>query len=350
MIKMKKIFYAALITALCLISAMFAGCNSAPAEMDSGNGTATVSDESEYDDNDARKIELSGDSKDEFIAEYACYAEGEQVVLYFQNGVRVKGDMLEIAESVMADIAEVSGLSFDKNHEPAGGYTSFLSLYNMEQFDDVNADHKKINIYIVELGNAIQVTIDNSIIVESSDFYYEETSYQTLYHELAHVVHLRNGVSVGSTLAEGYAECIAYEAMKKNKIATWNMIQYFGENNLFDESIIYNGESAFEHIFEISDYNYQYGVRFMTFLFEKYGDRIFIEILNDATSRGYDDSYLVGDSDDRNADCEMLKEIIKANTSEDVFERFADWYTENWQLHKNKYNEYMNAIGMDMPF
>ncbi len=359
---MRKLFNSALAAALCLVFAALAGCASVPAETPAASdtepsGVVSSADEGTEAENepesepvveiaDERLIELSGDPADEFIAERNCYAEGEQVILYFQEGVRVKGDMIDIAEKAMADITEISGLSFEKNHEPYGGYALFLQSYGMEEFIDINENHEKINIYVLDLGDYIQQTIDNSVIADSSDFYFEETSYQTLYHELVHVAHLRNGGSLGSTLTEGYAECITYEALKKNKTAAWNMIQYIGNNDLFDESLVYAGEEGFEHIYDDRDYNYQYGFRFMTFLFEEYGDGIFVDILKDATAKGYEDAYSLGDTAEKEADCQMLRDIVKANTSEDVFERFGAWYPEGWKQVRADYEQYMDSIGL----
>ncbi len=358
---MKKRISITLTTVLCLICMLVAGCASVPAETDAPKDTvSSVSDVSPTDEvtspadvpqsdeqvSDERYIELSGDAEDVFTAEYNCYTEGEQVVICFQKGCEIRGDMIDIAEKVMEEVAGETGMSFEKNYEPEEGYTSFLNLYEMADLSDINADHEKINIYVVELGNSIQWAVDNSIIVESADFDYEESSYGTLYHELTHTVHLRNGVSLGGTLNEGYAVYHAYEAQKKNNMRTWSMIQFYGQNDLFDDSIIADGEDAFWHMFDDGNFDYQYGYRFVTFLYEKYGDSAFTDILKDATARHYNDAYGLGIISEKEADNEQLKQIIKSNTSEDVFDQFADWYYDNWNDKAQEYWDYMDSIGL----
>jgi len=351
---MKRVIKSMLAMTLCLVFATACGCASVPspqspsAEIPDSSQTEVISDADAVSatDGDKRRIELSGDPNDKFIADSNCYAEGEHVIIYFQKGVCVRGDMITIAEKVMADITEVSGLSFEKNYEPPEGYTAFTELYDMQDLDGINSDHEKINLYVVTLGNSIQWAIDNSAILEPEDFDYEATSYQTLYHELTHVAHMRNGVSLGGTLSEGYAVYIAYEAQKANEMPVWSAIQYFGTNDLFDDSIISGGEAAFCHMYDDNNWDYQYGFRFVTFLFEEYGDSAFDNILQSATSQKYSDAYSPNSPEEKAADNEELISIIKENTSEDVFVRFTEWYNESWDLEINEYNEYMNSIGL----
>ena len=56
------------------------------------------------------RITLSGNASDKFTADKYCYAESDKVILYFEKGVEIRGDMLKTAEEVIADLENYTGL------------------------------------------------------------------------------------------------------------------------------------------------------------------------------------------------------------------------------------------------
>jgi hypothetical protein len=79
---------------------------------------------------------------------------------------------------------------------------------------------------------------------------------------------------------------------------------------------------------------YAYGIRFVHFLFETYGMDV-VKKLSVAAAK-YDFSY-----DDTAAIIRVLKEA----TSDDVFERFAQWLPDGWKNWCAEYKEYMKPYG-----
>ncbi|MBE5803076.1 MAG: hypothetical protein E7316_01015 [Clostridiales bacterium] len=53
---------------------------------------------------DDRRITLSGNAEDTFVAQQDYYTEGEYVFLFFQKVLTVRGDMLAIVEDTMATL------------------------------------------------------------------------------------------------------------------------------------------------------------------------------------------------------------------------------------------------------
>ena len=217
----------------------------------------------------------------------------------------------------------------------------------MNRFNSVNPDLKKVNIYVVDLGKRIQYAEQTGIVVESSDFYHEETFCQSLYHELTHLLHLRNGKSLESTLNEGFALHTAYETLKKRKSAPWSIIQYFGNGYQLDPTLFDQKDAGFRYVFDKKDDNYHYGFRFVTFIYQTYGSDVMNKIISDATASGFDVSYSGGpDNRFSEAKNEELKKIIKRNTSEDVFEKFSVWVKNNWAEEEKEYYDYMQSVGL----
>lgn len=338
--------------ALAMLCALSAGCTAANPEQPELPEVAVPSaaDLSPTDaaetETDPRVITLSGSADDTFVAECDCFAEGEDVVLYFQKGVTIKGDMLEITEKVMDDLCQTTGLTFDKKYSPDFYSDCFDLYFEPGTFADVNQDADKINILIVDLsGEYIQWASENNAILEAADYNYDETFHQTIYHELSHVIQARNGVGLGGMMNEGYASYIADKAMRAQNMPAWNTVQYYFPAS-YDDSVIALGETGFSHSFDEKDNNYQYGIRFVTFLNDVYGEDSFIRILNEATALGFDEGYYPDDQENSlREDTEQLKTIIKSQTSEDVFDRFAGWYAENWSVRGDEYIAYMESIG-----
>lgn len=337
-------------------SMLFTACSNQAADMNSSAASETVLTTEKPlpteavtatpEPQAAPEISLSGNPLDSFTAENDCYAEGDKVILYIQKGVTVKGDVLEVTETIMEDLCEATGLTFDKHYQPASAMECRDLYFEPGIFAEVNKEAEKINILIVNLEDAqeIEWASDHNAILDVSNYDYELTCYQTIYHELAHVIHFRNGVSLGSTLSEGFAVYMADKAQRAKNMPAWNAAQYYFPAS-FDDSLIMGGEDTFQHMFDDKDTNYQYGFRFVAFLFDTYGDDIFARILAEAAAQSFEDSY---DPDNEEAskkeDTEQLITIIKSQTAEDVFEQFGEWYTNNWSTKGEEYMTQMESI------
>ena len=88
-----------------------------------------------------------------------------------------------------------------------------------------------------------------------------------------------------------------------------------------------NAEEVFSVEKEDNWENYLYGYRFLTYLFETYGENIYKDILNDVSPESV--VYFSMSSQ------EMVP-YIKKHTAETVFEDFAVWLNEN----TSRFNSY----------
>ena len=289
----------------------------------------TEATQPEIVDTSSIKIEVSGNPEDTFTTTKECYVESDQVVIYLPAGATINGDIVEVTEKVMSDLSETTGLNFNKNVEP-DGYTDCKSEYYDEPlFEEINKDNSKINIFVTH--DAYPCVYENTAVVNVSDYDFEYMSYQTLYHELTHVLHLRNGVDLGSVMDEGYATYLAYVCAMEHGIPAWDAIQYFQPVEDKVTPIIAGGKDSFKYQMEVKDENYHYGFRFVWYLTETYGEDIVYKLMVEAGRRNFSAAITVGQEEKTfNHNNELLKEIIISQTSETVFEDFASWNSANW--------------------
>ena len=349
---MKKAF--SLVIALVMSAMLFIGCEKTPdvieattavssSDIPETEATTTVA-ETDAQIPTEKLITLSGNADDKFIADEYCYAEGERVVIYFEEGVEVRGDMIKIAEQVMSELEDYTGLKYSRNFRGNRFFPIYFFEPEMKIFKNVNSDFKKVNIYVVDLGKSLAYANDKGCVVESEDFDFDESSWQTLYHELSHVLHMKNGVTIGSTLSEGFAIYTKYETMKKSKKASWSTVQYFG-NDKIGADILSKENAGFQYVFDEREPNYQYGFRFVTFICETYGDDAIIKIINDATEERFDSTIYDMETENFKETNEQMIKIIKRNTSDDVFVKFAEWVPVNWPKEEQEFWDYMKSIG-----
>lgn len=296
------------------------------------------------EEKNANKIVLSGKPDDTFVADTDCYAESDEIVMFFQRDVKIRGDMLEIAENAMNNLRETTGFNFNKNY--SGDYdTDIMDLYfEPGIFADINSDSSKINILVINLGDGVEWAGDDYVALTSTDFDFTDNNYGVLYHELSHVLQFRNGVSLGGVMDEGFATYTENKARLSHGIPAWNAIQFYFSVD-FDEGLISESDKDFSYQFENYDDNYQYGFRFVTFLYETYGENIYSDILSEATKNGFDPAC---DTDNpeasKEANSKQLLEIIKSLTTEDVLSDFSQWCNSNWDALGQKYMEQLNSM------
>lgn len=286
----------------------------------------------------APKLTLSGNAVDTYQITQDCYVEGDDVILYLPKGVTVKGDMLKVTEKIMSDLSKSTGLNFDKNYEPDSYWDVRDDYYEEGYFANVNKDNSKVNVVVLNTNEGSAFASENSIVVEISDYDYDECLHQTLYHELSHVLQFRNGADLGSVMDEGFAVYTTYKCLTELGVPNWDAVQYFAPTDDLASDRIAGGEDAFR--FWIKDDvngrfpNYHYGFRFLTYLTETYGDDIYLKIMKEAGNRNFS-AYVYqeeGTEEYNNfiRNNELLKDVIKSQTSEDVFADFAAWDAANW--------------------
>jgi hypothetical protein len=187
--------------------------------------------------------------------------------------------MLAIIETIMDELCEATGLSFDPINQPSNAMECRDMYYEPGIFSEVNKNGEKINILVVQLEDGyVQWAADHNAIIDISDFNYD-SRHETIYHELVHVIQFRSGLYLGRTMDEGYAVYITDKIFNENGTRSWNTTQYFYPAS-FDDTLISGGEETFKY--EYSDEensNYQYGFRFINFLMDTYGKEIYAKIL-----------------------------------------------------------------------
>lgn len=277
------------------------------------------------------KLELSGKASDTYTITEDCYVEGEDVVIYLPKGITVKGDMLKITEKIMADLCETTGLNFEKNYDIK--YPMECRDLHFEEglFAEVNKDAQKINVIIINTNDGTAWASDHNAIVDITDYDYEAGLYQTIYHELSHVLQARNGIFLGSSMDEGYATYTSYVCQMEHGIPGWSAAQYFYPVEDVAKPLIEGGEDAFSIMYDVKDTNYQYGFRFLLFLSETYGEDTYYKIMEAAEKTEFTSGWNEeSKKEDLAKNSDILIEVIKSQTSDDVFEDFADWYANDW--------------------
>ncbi len=274
------------------------------------------------------KLELSGKAEDIYTITEECYVEGEDVVIYLPKGITVKGDMLKIIEKIMADLCETTELNFDNNHYIKNPMECRDLFYEEGLFADINKDADKVNLLFIDEGeNSAWASEHNAVV----DITYFEGDYQTIYHELSHVLQFRNGIDLGSVMDEGYATYTSYICQMEHGMPGWSAAQYFWPAEDVAKPLIEGGEDAFSIVYDVKDTNYQYGFRFVLYLSETYGEDIYYKIMDAAEKSEFKSSWNQDtEKEDKARNSDILIEVIKSQTSEDVFEDFADWYANDW--------------------
>ena len=159
-----------------------------------------------------------------------------------------------------------------------------------------------------------------------------------LFHELAHCLRLRNGVNLGQIFEEGVALYTQDRVSRKEKYADWSIIQYvdygYYHSQYNDKPLKKDPEKCFikDNNAERSDgqLQYQYGIRFVFFLFDTYGKDVIKNITETANKYQFASS-----------DSEKIVEIIKEATSKDVFKKFKKWLPGGWNKFCKGYVKYV---------
>ncbi len=270
----------------------------------------------------AEPLVLSGNAADEYVTTKQEYVVGERIILFLDEGIKVYGDTVELLEKLIAIAEKESGLYLE-NDTPfsnvKGNDTDWI--FGQEAFTGVDPSGEKFHVYVVEYDVCIPCAVGYGVVLNPIDLEIADGEGYTMIHETLHCLQMKNGVQMSSVMDEGFATymggriCDKDEEMNFNFDATMNYSYY--ETKITKE----NAEEVFCAEKEDNWENYLYGYRFMTYLYENYGDEIFIKILDSASP---DASVSVASITAAEA-----VPYIKANTSDTVFEDFAVWLEQN---------------------
>ncbi len=272
-------------------------------------------------------------------SENYTYHEGRNYFLYVEKGGKVDTGVYPILEQVMKEEEELFGLSYDmQGYE--GPIGNFKSFFMGKELEGVNQDHSKMEILISveQPDGTVEWSSSNELELFDGDLL-DKSTLNVAYHEFAHLLRQRQSPQLGRVLEEGIALYAERVLSEKAHVPDWSYIQYVDTSMVFfdEDEMLRDPETAFikteseEH--DGRQNEYQYGVRFMTFLIETYGIGI-VKDLGEA-AKLVENPY---------EDCEALVWIIKRCTSPEVFSDFAKWYKENWQKHCDAYYEYMKPF------
>ena len=288
-----------------------------------------------------QKIELSGNPDEVIVTDVNSYYESKRFFLFIEKGCKIHGDIAVKLEGIMDELEEMYSLSFTKRF--FDGDTDWRDFYFDGGFQGINEDCEKINIIIIDDKNdgSIEWASNNIVMLFDDDLNPESQYTDVIYHELTHVLRLNQSQHMGDIFEEGLATNSQYRLSQKHNLEVWSIFIYTRDDAMidpFDESVIIkDAEQAYRDIEaaerDIYQKEYQYGIRFVTFLIEEYGENVIKDICDIAEASNLQ----YGDTD-------MVISIIKQATSEDVFEKFSAWLPEGWDRFTNEYNDYMRQF------
>lgn len=264
---------------------------------------------------------ISGHATDEYVTTKPEYIEAEDFILFLDKDMKVQGDIMKQIEQIFRLVEQETGLKFQNDSV----YATYIGHDDQWLYDNafvgVDPNREKFHIYAVADDKCSPCSLTKAIVLNQTDLNIAAGEGMSVVHELVHSVHSANGVMMDTVMNEGFATYITGRITEKSKEIPFN----------FDADVNYgyydvvitpeNAEKEFLMEYEDNWNHYLYGYRFMTFLYEVYGEEVFRNILEDSTaSAGEFDISISG---------EAVVPIIKKNTSDTVFEEFAQWLSKN---------------------
>ena len=241
----------------------------------------------------------------------------------------------------MGELEELLGMPYE--NDPMDSDVNWRYLYFDNAFDDVNRDLAKVNILILKdpENGYIEWAGENVAVLFDSHLFYPENGLESAYHELAHVLQLRQSNPLGRVLEEGIACYAEYQLCileGKPAIGTAQFTRDDRQPHPYnDEEVCADPIAIFTQDTEVysgcEQRNYQLGIRFVTFLVEEYGENVIHDICAISLQFDYE-----------NTRTDMMIRIVKDATSDDVFERFAEWLPEGWENFTKEYTMYMEQF------
>lgn len=269
-----------------------------------------------------KPITLSGNAEDEYVTTEPEYVVSEDFILFLDENVKVYGNTMELISTIFDLVENETGLKFE-NESKYGAYRDSLLywVFGNEVFAGVDPNMEKFHIYVVPFEKSVACSLTHSIVLNPEDLEIAAGEGWTVVHELVHSAQSANGVMMNSVMNEGFATYITGQITAKDEVIPFNFDANLNYSGYQIQITAANAEAEFLAEYEDGWNYYLYGYRFVTFLFETYGNDVYLNILNDATESVSEGYFTI--------EKEELPPIIKANTSEDVFVRFAEWLQQN---------------------
>lgn len=198
-------------------------------------------------------LDLSKQSGDYYTTTEEEYIETSRFVLYLQSGVAVPVNIIELINHVMDQIEATTGYQFYVEHEPDDFYDTGMN-YELDQYfstaeelKKVNPEHERVEIVVASHDLVVEAYASGvSGILLGPDYIHmmNEDDY-VMVHELSHVAWQRNGIYLGSVLAEGFAEYFTTAILEKDDLLKSTYSSYERLKNY--ENII--NENTIEDLF-----------------------------------------------------------------------------------------------------
>lgn len=290
-------------------------------------------------------VSFSGNAEDVIEIQEDSYYEGEEYYLFLKKGAKLRGDVPQKIERIMKEEEELFHLSY-KDGKVQGRLEPWRSEIFGGKFYDINTDNSKVNILIIPDPQTGEIPWSDSgaIMLFSEEFEQDDGTFDVVYHELAHVLRLRMGPFLGQTFEEGVGLYAQDRISRLENYPTWTMIQYCDSNGFeprYDSSLITaDPEGEFRRVTALprsaEQEHYQYGVRFITFLMQTYGQ--------DAVAKATEVStkYMIAEDD-----VDTFVSVIKEAFGDDVFTKFGEWVPAGWKAWCDDYCTYMKPFGLE---
>ena len=265
---------------------------------------------------------LSGNPEDIYTTTKPEYVESEDIILFLDKDITLYGDTMNLIHTIKDLVETETGLKLDaKPYYAEARITGVLeTLFGQNAFPGVDPDKEKFHIIIVPFETASPGAMKGHIILNPMDMEIAAGEGFAWVHEMTHCVQIANGRFISTTMDEGFSTYITGQICDKDEILPFNFNSEYNYSFYEKEITKENAETIFCEETEDNWEKYLYGYRFVTYLFEAYGEDVYRNILFDASQ-----SYKMN----TNITEEMMVPVIKRNTSDTVFEDFAVWLSKN---------------------
>lgn len=283
---------------------------------------------------DAESITLSGDASDVVTVDGPSYIESDTFVIYADMGAELPGDMIDFVKTVMSSLEEISGMTYQNDMFNPDGREKVVTEEMQEGFDKasdtfaegtyfgVNEDFEKMCIFVVP-DSEDTWCYDNGIYLRNADLKPEGRARAV--SELAGLLCLRVGnVSMGPSIdggMKGYLTQLLVNAHPELGMAFDGFSYYNGvENSFLTEK---NGSNLIctSHGFEAESI----GFRFIVFIYETYNPEIIKNVYRSCSEY----RALFMGTHSGTVTMQKVVQLIKKETSDNVFTDFYEWYKLN---------------------
>lgn len=289
-----------------------------------------------------KPIAISGKASDHYTTTDYEYIESDNLVIFMNKGISFDGNLLVKFEDYMKKVEKDTGL---KRNIPSDiKYWQFQNemkyVYGTDVFEGVDDQFKKVHVYINDSMHpccSAHMDYYSDIIMDSSSLDVNSDRLDTTFiHEYSHYVHLTNGPSFNSIMTEGYA---SYIEMKVARECLPNLSSEEFFDDYYFQYLIDEGElteANAEKIF-VDGYpdgpqhtkGYNYGCIFMEYLFDKYGEKAFVNLFKEGKEMADKQVEETGWVD---LSGENTAKLLKKTYSDDIFKDFVKWLADHPQF------------------